>query len=55
MLGLYHDVQKVSPGAICGVEEKNGEEHRKEDNRTPFRQRRRVYDPFLQLESLKNS
>ena len=46
IFGIYHEAQKKSPRVVCGVEEKNREEHEKEDQGIPFRQRRRVYEPY---------
>jgi len=42
-LGIYHEAQMKNPGVVCGAEEKHGEKHGKEDQGTPFKQRRRVY------------
>ena len=50
MLGIYHEVQKGSPGVVWGVEEKHEKNTRKKiklfhsDNRGEYRS-----DPFLQL------
>jgi len=43
MLGIYHEAQRGSPEVVCEVEEEHGEEYRKEDQGTLFRQQRRVY------------
>jgi len=47
MLGIYHEAQRESPGVFRRVKEEHGENHEKQDQGTPFRQRRRVYKwPF---------
>jgi len=43
MLSIYYESQRARPIVVCGVEEEHGEEYRKEDQDTPFRQRKRVY------------
>jgi len=43
MLGIYHEAQMESPGVICKVKEEHGEEYGKKDQRTSFRQWRRVH------------
>jgi len=42
-IGYIHEAQRESPGVICGVEEEYGEEYRKKDQGTSFRQWKRVY------------
>jgi len=50
MLGIYHESQRRSPGVVCGVEEKHGEKHVKEDEDTPSDNKGEyTSDPFLQL------
>jgi len=38
MLGTYHETQRGSPKVFCGVEKEYGEEFKKEDQSTPFKQ-----------------
>jgi len=48
MLSIYHEAQRKSHGVVCGVEEEHREEHRKEDQGTPFRQLEKyTSDPYL--------
>ena len=48
-VGYIHKTQWGSPGVVYGVEEEYGEEHRKKNQGTLFRQRGEyTIDPFLQ-------